>query len=83
MPDMNLSQLNASLKARAIGGTVVAVSGSLYWRIAVTDPQGKRSTKRIRLAWKAQPITLVEAENRVVEIAGLIEELGHLKSELP
>ena len=83
MPDMDLSQLNASLKARAIRGTVVAVSGSLYWRVAVTDAQGKRGTKRIRLALKAQPTTLLKAENRVVELAGLIEDLGHLPSELP
>lgn len=48
MPDMDLSQLNASLKARAIRGNVVAVSGALYWRVAVTDAQGKRGTKRIR-----------------------------------
>ncbi|EAU73928.1 hypothetical protein [Synechococcus sp. RS9916] len=80
---MDLSPLNASLKSRAIRGTVVAVSGSLYWRVAVTDAQGKRGTKRIRLALKAQPTTLLKAENRVVELAGLIEDLGHLPSELP
>ena len=83
MPNMDLSQLNASLKARAIRDAVVAVSGSLYWRVAVTDLQGKRETKRIRLALKAQPTTLLKAENRVVELAGLIEDLGHLPSELP
>lgn len=83
MPDIDLSQLNASLKARSISGTVVAVSGSLYWRGAVSDAQGKRGTKRIRLALKAQPTTLLKAENRVVEFAGLIEDLGHLPSELP
>jgi hypothetical protein len=52
---MDLSQLNAGLKTRAIRGTVVDVSGSLYWRVAVTNSSGSRATRRIRLGLQALP----------------------------
>ena len=69
---MDLSQLDAGLKTRAIRGTVAEVSGSLYWRVAVTNSSGSRATRRIRLGLKALPSNLLKAENRVVEVAGLI-----------
>ena len=80
---MDLSQLSAGLKTRAIRGTVVDVSGSLYWRVAVTNSSGSRATRRIRLGLQALPSNLLKAENRVVEVAGLIQDLGHLPDVLP
>ena len=77
------NQLNAGLKARAIRESVVEVSGSLYWRVAVTNSSGSRPTRRIRLGLQTLPSNMLKAENPVVEVAGLIQDLGHLPDVLP
>lgn len=76
------NQLNAGLKARAIRESVVEVSGSLYWRVAVTNSSGSRATRRIRLGLQTLLSNMLKAENRVVEVAGLIQDLGHLPDVL-
>ena len=81
--DTALGQVTENLRARGIKGTLVSVSGRLFWRCTATSLDGIRKNRRVPLNLPNHKGQLVQAESRIVTLAAELGLKGVLPDPLP
>ena len=67
-----LDPINEALKSRGVKGRIVPAKDRLFLRGTNTTADGTRKDRRIPLGLPAHRGQLLEAENRVIPLAGFI-----------
>ena len=78
-----LQPINAALKARGVRGRIVVAKERLFLRGTFTAADGSRKDRRIPLGLPATQGQFLEAENRVIALAAIINSTGIVPAELP
>lgn len=78
-----LQTLNASLRSKGVRGRLVVVRRTLFLRGTFTATDGTRKDRKICIGLPAHPGQLLKAENRVLQLADIINSTGIVPEELP
>ena len=78
-----LQAANAALKARGVKGRIIVVRDSLFLRGTFTAADGTRKDRKICLDLPAHQGQLLTAENRVLQLAEIINDTGMVPALLP
>ena len=78
-----LPATNAALKARGVKGRIIVVRDSLFLRGTFTAADGTRKNRKIYLHTPAHQGQLLTGENRVIQLAEIINEKGMVPALLP
>lgn len=78
-----LDPINEALKSRGVKGRIVPAKDRLFLRGTFTAADGTRKDRRIPLGLPAHNGQLLEAENRVIALAGIIATTGIIPDVLP
>ena len=78
-----LQATNAALKARGVKGRIIVVRDSLFLRGTFTATDGTRKDRKICLDLPAHQGQLLAAENRVIQLAEIINSTGMVPALLP
>jgi len=78
-----LQTLNAALKARGVKARVLIVKDRLFLRGTFITSDGAKKEKKIPLGLPANQSQLLEAENRVIALASIVNSTGILPSTMP
>ena len=80
---LDLGPINEALKRRGVKGRIVPARSTLFLRGTFTTTDGSRKDRRIPLGLPANDGQLLEAESRVIALAGIIATTGIVPDELP
>ncbi len=78
-----LDPINEALKSRGVKGRIVPAKDRLFLRGTFSAADGTRKDRRIPLGLPAHQGQLLEAENRVIALAGIIATTGIIPDVLP
>ncbi len=78
-----LDPINEALKNRGVKGRIVPAKDRLFLRGTFTTADGTRKDRRIPLGLPAHQGQLLEAESRVIALAGIIASTGIVPTVLP
>lgn len=78
-----LQATNAAFKARGVKGRIIVVRDSLFLRGTFTAADGTRKDRKICLDLPAKQGQLLTAENRVIQLAEIINDTGMVPTLLP
>ena len=78
-----LTSINAALKAGGVKGRIIVVRDGLFLRGTFTTADGTRKDRKVCLDLPAHQGQLLEAESRVIALAGIIATTGIVPDELP
>ncbi len=81
--DIDLDDINRSIKAKGVRLKVDQRCSQLYIRGTFVQPDGSSKRQRIPLNLPNIPGSLLEAENRVIQFAALLQQKGIVPDPLP